>query len=118
MITEKEFRLRRAYEDWTQTKLAMELGITQEHLSRVERGTEPISKKLEKRYIKLFGKKLLIDKLNETDLATHKRGLRIILRDTYNQRDDAIDGLFKTWDAVRERSLRKQKVEKKGGDLE
>lgn len=105
MITNVELRLRRAFEGWTQVKLAEELGITQEHLSRVEAGKEPISKKLKNRYIKRFGKKSIIDKLNDSDLlTTYDRRLRAILNRA-GMRPEAINRLFfLAWEDIRNRT--------------
>lgn len=86
-----------------QTDFAEKLSITQGHLSLIETGKKPVSKKLEKRYTKLFGKKSLIDKLNAPDLAIKKRDLRRILQNTYRQRKEAVDYLFELWNGVRER---------------
>jgi DNA-binding XRE family transcriptional regulator len=61
MINKDELRLRRAVMRLTQDELAQKLDITREHLNRIENGREPISKKIEKRYNKLFGKRLLTD---------------------------------------------------------
>jgi len=59
MISLLELKARRLKLKYSQREFSNMLGITQEHLNRLERGRLPISRKLERRYEELFGSKHL-----------------------------------------------------------
>jgi len=61
VIDSLELKARRLNRKLSQREFAERLGITQEHYNRLENGKLPISRKLERRYEKLFGTRRLIE---------------------------------------------------------
>lgn len=59
MINLLELKARRLKLKYSQREFSNMLGITQEHLNRLERGKLPISRKVERRYEQLFGARRL-----------------------------------------------------------
>jgi len=55
MISQLELKARRLKLRHSQREFGDMLGITQEHLNRLEKGRLPISRKIERRYEQLFG---------------------------------------------------------------
>ena len=69
MISLLELKARRLKLKYSQRDFSNMLGITQEHLNRLERGKLPISHKIERRYEQLFGVKRLTSILTEGGVA-------------------------------------------------
>jgi transcriptional regulator with XRE-family HTH domain len=112
-LTTDELRLRRAKLNLNQTAFAEMLGIkSRAHYSRVEKGKNRITKRLQKNYIKKFGGEFLTDMLNEQVV---KRELRTIFRKTYRTPPEKIEKFISIWDNIHEHSLHKQD-KKKGGE--
>jgi transcriptional regulator with XRE-family HTH domain len=116
-ITKKELRLRRASLSLNQACFATMLSVkSRAHYSRIEEGKRPISKSLQKSYFKIFGRRLLIDKIDASDARKkYNRRIQTVLRKGGTPNETIKQLLFLAWGNIHEHGLREQS-KTKGGD--